>query len=75
MIQALGTKPDDELSQHLKCTSKGTIEVNQDFSTSVSGVFSAGDVVNAGTTIAQAVGEGKIAAASIDQFLRGKNHE
>ncbi len=71
VIQALGTKADDALSQHVKCTSKGTIEVNQDFSTSVSGVFSAGDVVNAGTTIVQAVGEGKKAAANIDLFLRG----
>lgn len=72
IIQALGTKPDNTLSQHLKCTANGTIEVKQDFSTSVSGVFSAGDVVNAGTTIAQAVGEGKKAAISIDEFLRGE---
>lgn len=75
VIQALGTKPDETLAQHLKCTSKGTIEVNQNFMTSLSGVFSAGDIVNAGTTIAQAVGEGKKAAASIDQFFRGKNDE
>lgn len=72
VIQALGTKPDETLSQYLKCTNKGTIEVNQNFMTSLPGVFSAGDIVNAGTTIAQAVGEGKKAAASIDKFLRGE---
>lgn len=72
VIEAIGTKPNADLGTHFKCSRKGTIVINHDFQTSQPGVFSAGDVVNAGMTIAQAVGEGKKAAASIDKFLRGE---
>ena len=37
--------------------------------TSREGIFAGGDIVNGGTTAAQAVGEGYAAAAEIDHFL------
>jgi heterodisulfide reductase subunit A-like polyferredoxin len=39
--------------------------------TAVPGVFAAGDAVTGPTTIAEAVGHGRVAAAAIDRFLHG----
>ncbi len=38
--------------------------------TSIKGVFAAGDIVNGGSTVVEAVKEGKIAAESIDKYLQ-----
>ena len=49
----------------------GAIEVAPDtFATAWEGVFAAGDLVNGGTTVAQALAEGRQAGNAIDQFLR-----
>lgn len=41
-------------------------------STSLEGVFAAGDCVLGASTVVEAVGQGKLAATSIKQFLQGK---
>ncbi len=42
------------------------------FETSLAGVYAAGDVVNGGTTVVQAIGEGARAAREMDGWLRGE---
>jgi len=74
VVPAIGTKPSALLATifpDIKLTDKGAIAIHDDFSTNLPGIFSAGDVVNGGQSVAIAVGEGKEAAASIDRFLRG----
>jgi NADPH-dependent glutamate synthase beta subunit-like oxidoreductase len=73
VVQAIGTRPGGELTnlaKGLKTKGKGIVDVNEDFETGVPGVFAGGDVVNGGATVVQAVGEGKKAAQSIDNYLK-----
>ena len=44
------------------------------FQTTRPGVFAAGDIVNGGATVVQAVAEGARAAEMIDGWLRGEAH-
>ena len=37
--------------------------------TNIPGIFSAGDIVNGGKTVVEAVADGKLAAQSIDKYL------
>lgn len=75
VIVAIGQKPDEELlrSYGLK-TEKGLVVVDENFQTSIKGIFAGGDVVNGGETVVEAVAEGKKAAAAIDKFLSGGKH-
>jgi dihydropyrimidine dehydrogenase (NAD+) subunit PreT len=75
IVEAIGTKPGAEISKiapKVATKGKGTIVVKNNFATNVRGVFAGGDVVNGGATIVQAVAEGKKAAQSIIEFIRGK---
>jgi dihydropyrimidine dehydrogenase (NAD+) subunit PreT len=56
IVQAIGSRPAAELTN---------------LPTNVAGVFCGGDIVNGGDTVVQAVGEGKQAAKSIDEYIRG----
>ncbi len=51
---------------------KGSIKVSDKFETSNEKVFAAGDIVNGGKTVVEAVAEGKAAAASIVAYLEKK---
>lgn len=51
---------------------KGSIKVSDKFITSDAKVFAAGDIVNGGKTVVEAVSEGKEAAASIIAYLEKK---
>lgn len=52
--------------------SGGKIAINEDFATSLKGVFAGGDCVASGTDLTvQSVADGRDAAISIDAFLRG----
>jgi NADPH-dependent glutamate synthase beta subunit-like oxidoreductase len=54
----------------VRFTKDGLIWVHEDtLETSRAGVFAAGDIVNGGTTVVQAVAEGARAARQIDEFL------
>jgi dihydropyrimidine dehydrogenase (NAD+) subunit PreT len=53
--------------------SGGKIAVNEDFATSIKGVFAGGDCVVSGTDLTvQSVADGRDAAISIDAYLRGE---
>ena len=59
----------------LKVTSWGTIEVDgETMQSSIPGMFAAGDIVRGGATVILAMGDGRKAAAAMDQYLRGKSH-
>ncbi len=72
-IEALGEQIVPEIAEvlyPLKLTSKGTIEVDpKTFMTSMKGIFAAGDLVNGGTTVVQAIAEGRKTAKAIDEYL------
>jgi len=57
----------------VKLTEKGTIAANVDKGkTSAAGIFAAGDIVNGGKTVVEAVAQGKAAADSIMDYLKKK---
>lgn len=75
VIEAIGQQADEELMRALPgvrfergliWTRQGTLE------TSRPGVFAAGDIVNGGTTVVQAVAEGTRAARELDAWLAGR---
>lgn len=55
--------------QNLELTKWGTIKVDEEFKTSLKGLFAGGDVVNGGDTVVRALAEGRRAAKSIHKFL------
>ncbi|MGE5569845.1 MAG: FAD-dependent oxidoreductase [Rhodospirillales bacterium] len=75
VVEAIGQQIDPELAAALpgvRVTSRGLIWTRDGtLETSRRGVFAAGDIVNGGTTVVQAVAEGARVAREIDQFLRG----
>ncbi len=77
VVEALGQQVDPELGRALaglRFDERGFVWVNAEtLATSRPGVFAAGDIVNGGTTVVQAVGEGTRAAREIDRWLRGSS--
>lgn len=74
VVVALGTKPNRlflSRTPELKTTKKGTITVNGALATNIKGVFAGGDAISGGSTVIQALGEGRKAAESIDAHLSG----
>ncbi|MCF7669177.1 MAG: FAD-dependent oxidoreductase [Verrucomicrobia bacterium] len=73
VVEAIGQKMGDETRRgltRLAFTDSGLISLRADgMETSVSGIFAAGDMVNGGTTVVQAVAEGVQAAHQINEFL------
>ncbi|MFA5190175.1 MAG: FAD-dependent oxidoreductase [Verrucomicrobiia bacterium] len=73
VIEAIGQQLDETLKPALsgvRFTDAGLVWVHEDtLETSRHGIFAAGDIVNGGTTVVQAVAEGARAARHIDEFL------
>jgi glutamate synthase (NADPH/NADH) small chain len=76
VIIAIGNKPNPLISQsmpELEITKWGTIIVNEEtMATSVPGVFAGGDIVSGAATVILAMGQGRIAAAGINDYLSNK---
>jgi glutamate synthase (NADPH/NADH) small chain len=76
VIMAIGNKPNPLLTQtmpELKTTKWGTIVVDEKtMATSVPGVYAGGDIVSGAATVILAMGQGRIAAASINEYLAKK---
>ncbi len=77
IIEALGQRLERDVEQALtgiRLTNRGLVWTREGtLETSVRGVFAAGDMVNGGTTVVQAVAEGSRAALEIDSYLRGRS--
>jgi glutamate synthase (NADPH/NADH) small chain len=75
VIEAVGTRANPLLTQttpDLKVNERGYITIDADGMTSKPGVFAGGDIVRGAATVILAMGDGKRAAAAIDQYLKRK---
>ncbi|MDO5715430.1 MAG: bifunctional dihydroorotate dehydrogenase B NAD binding subunit/NADPH-dependent glutamate synthase [Tissierellia bacterium] len=73
VIMALGTTPNPLISQttkNLQTNRRGGIVITEDGITSRENIFAGGDAVTGSATVILAMGAGKIAANSIDKYLR-----
>lgn len=74
IIFAIGQEPEDMLQiASIALSENGTVacDINKGF-TNVPGVFAAGDIVNGGKTVVEAVAQGKSVAESIMKYLSEK---
>lgn len=75
VIVSVGVSPNPLISSShpdIKSTERGTLEASETLQTSVEDVFAGGDIVRGGATVILAMGDGRRAASSIDEYLRGK---
>ncbi len=76
IVVAIGNRPNPLIpmtSPHLQTSKKGTIECDPEtLQTSIPQVFAGGDVVSGAATVISAMGQAKIAAKSINRYLRGE---
>ena len=75
VIMAIGKSPNPLIkntTKGLEVNKRGGIVVNEDGLTSREGVYAGGDAVTGAATVISAMGAGKLAAASIDEYLSKK---
>jgi glutamate synthase (NADPH/NADH) small chain len=76
VIMAIGNSPNPLIrstTEGLEANDRGCIVVDKDtMATTREGVFAAGDAVSGAATVIQAMGGGKRAAQSIDQYIKAK---
>lgn len=74
---ALGTAPNKliiDTTERLDATSWGGILADENAATSREGIFAGGDAVIGAATVILAMGAGRKAARSIDEYLKGKEN-
>lgn len=76
LVISISEQPDISFissESNLVVTKKGTLNVDSEtLATNVPGIFAGGDIVSGPNTVVDAVAAGKIAADSIDKYLRGE---
>lgn len=75
VIDAVGTGANPLLTESapdIALNKQGNILINSQGETSIAGVFAGGDIVRGGATVILAMGDGKRAAAAIDEYLSQK---
>jgi len=73
VIIAVGQTPKPGILEGANKTREGSILVNEGtMAMSIEGLYAGGDLVNGGDTAVRAVGEGKKAAFSMDEYIRKK---
>jgi len=73
LIFAIGQKPNKLLFDDvpgLEISERGTVVTDEHYRTSIKGVFAGGDAVRGEATVVLAMGDGKKAAKSIDEYLK-----
>jgi len=73
IIVAIGQSPNPllaKLTPELKTHPRGMVMINDDYMTSIPGVFAAGDIVSGADTVISAMGAAKRAVQSIDKFIK-----
>ncbi|MFW5829373.1 MAG: FAD-dependent oxidoreductase, partial [Planctomycetota bacterium] len=72
VVLALGKVPGEQLQELGLATSKRGVEVDGfTLQTSLEGVFAAGGMIHGLKLAVRAVGDGRVAATAVDQYLRG----
>ena len=74
-IVAIGTEPNriiERTTEGLKTGKGGEIQTDEFLQTSIKGVFAGGDIVTGAATVITAMGAGRLAAQSIDRFVKGE---
>ena len=77
VIMSLGTSPNPLLkatTPGLETLKRGEIAVDENGKTSLEGVYCGGDAATGAATVIKAMGAGKVAAKSIDEYIRSKNN-
>ena len=75
VIIAIGTSPNPLIrstTPNLNITRKGAIETDENGNTSREGIFCGGDAATGAATVILAMGAGKTAAKSIDEYIKNK---
>ena len=75
VIIAIGTSPNPLIrstTPNLNITRKGAIETDENKKTSREGIFCGGDAATGAATVILAMGAGKTAAKSIDEYIKNK---
>jgi glutamate synthase (NADPH/NADH) small chain len=57
----------------LKKDARGNVQVDQNYMSSVPGVFAAGDMRRGQSLVVWAISEGRQAARAVDEFLMGRS--
>lgn len=73
VIMSIGTKLNTlilDTTDQLEANQKGGIGTDDGAATNREGIFAGGDAVTGAATVIKAMGAGKVAAASIDEFLK-----
>ncbi|MEA3312815.1 MAG: NADPH-dependent glutamate synthase [Caldisericota bacterium] len=74
IIVAIGTTPNPIIPRTtagLKTGRHGVIWADEDGATNIKGIFAGGDIVTGAATVITAMGAGRLAAASINKYLKG----
>ena len=77
VIMALGTSPNPLLkmtTEGLETNRKGCLVADEKGATTREGIFAGGDAVTGAATVILAMGAGRKAAKSIDEYIRQKKH-
>ncbi len=71
VVYAIGTNANPIIGQtsRLKLNQRGYIEADEDFATSMAGVYAGGDIVTGAATVIEAMGAGRKAARSMKAYL------
>ena len=79
VIMSLGTSPNPLISnatKGLKTNKRGCLLVDEEsLKTSLKGIYAGGDAVTGAATVILAMGAGKKAAKSIDEYIKNKNNK
>ena len=77
VVMSIGTSPNPLIAsttEGLDTNKWGCIVADESMQTSKEGVFAGGDIVSGAATVINAMGAGKIAANSIDEYIKSKFH-
>ena len=75
VIMSIGTSPNPLIKNTtpgIEVNRKGCLVCTEDAATTREGVYAGGDAVTGAATVILAMGAGKTAAASIDEYIRNK---
>ena len=74
-LEVIGTSPNPlvkSTTPGLEVNQRGGIVIDDDAKTSLDGVYAGGDAVTGAATVISAMGAGKHAAKSIDEYIKNK---